>query len=39
MLEKIIMLLLSDEIKFLRLGTVSEFDSTIKIETEICHHL
>ena len=33
------MLLLSDETKFLRLGPVTEFDGTIKIETEICHHL
>ena len=24
---------------FLRLGPVNEFDRTIKIETEICHHL
>ena len=33
------MLLLSDETKFLRLGPVTEYDRTIKIETEICHHL
>ena len=33
------MLLLSDETKFLRLGPVTERDRTIKIETEVCHHL